>query len=992
MGYSVLRYRNAILTMGLILLLASLPAGAASEEGPATASSVYREDYLAAYAIDGNEETRWASGKDGGGGEWLQIDFGEVTRVTNVDIFWERAYAETYTLEVSRDGQAWTAVHEQTGGQGGRESIGGLHAEGRFLRIVCGRPGSHGIYSIWEVAFPDSPCAEVLAARREEGRRRQRAAARSAREALQDRFENAGVDRVVFTTRPLYQDGHWYANISYYGPDVNRKTYASGGGLYVLNLKSGRVTPLLEDKEGTFRDPAVHYDGRRILFSWRKGGADPFHLYVINADGTGLRQLTHGAYDDIEAAWLPDGGIVFVSSRCRRWVNCWLTQVAVVHRCDADGRNIVPLSANIEHDNTPWPMPDGRILYMRWEYVDRSQVDYHHLWTMNPDGTGQMTYFGNMHPGSVYLDAKPVPGTREVVLIDSPGHGKREHAGRVALLSVNKGPDHKPSLRHISGDGFRDPYPISAEVFLAAKGRRLAALAPDGAETTLYTLDFGPRDAELHEPRPLVPRPRERVIPPRSDYAEETGRLILADVHEGRNMEGVARGDIKRLLVLEALPKPINYTGGMDPLTYGGSFTLERVLGTVPVEEDGSAFMELPANRALFFVALDKDHNSVKRMQSFLSVMPGETTSCVGCHEPRTSSVTNPRMPALKALESAAKRITPIKGIPDVFDFPRDIQPILDKHCVPCHDYTPHKGASAGPRAGGVILSGDHGPMFSHSYATLTVRKQFVDGRDAAVSNLAPRTIGTSASPLMKKIAGEHHGVRLTPRETGMVRYWIESGAAYPGTYGALGSGSIGGYIENKQVETDAEWPASQAASEAIERRCLSCHADMRSIPRTLCDENGLSFWRPDWDDPRLHRARHLVFNLTRPAYSLMLLAPLSKDAGGYGLCGAAGGVFASRGDPDYQKILAMCRAGKKRLAEIKRFDMPGFQPPGAYRREMMRYGVLPADWPEEQPIDPYETDRIYWASFGQGVMLEHPSYASTPKPNGRTLSSRGDL
>ena len=145
------------------------------------------------------------------------------------------------------------------------------------------------------------------------------------------------------------------------------------------------------------RDPQVHYDGGKILFSLRKAGEDYYHLHEIGVDGTGLRQLTSGAFDDYEATYLPDGGIAFVSTRCKRWVNCWMTQVGVIYRCDADGGNIQPLSANTEHDNTPWVMPDGRMLYTRWEYVDRSQVEFHHLWTMNPDGTGASVFYGNMH-------------------------------------------------------------------------------------------------------------------------------------------------------------------------------------------------------------------------------------------------------------------------------------------------------------------------------------------------------------------------------------------------------------------------------------------------------------------------------------------------------------------------------------------------------------------------------------------------------------------
>ena len=198
----------------------------------------------------------------------------------------------------------------------------------------------------------------------------------------------AAVNDIVFAARKLNEtDGHWYANFGYYAHDPNRKAWREGAKLYRWNLATGKLTTLLDDPRGGVRDPQVHYDGQKILFSYRKGGTEHYHLYEINADGTGLRQLTDGAYDDIEPTYLPDGDIVFVSSRCKRWVNCWLTQVAVLHRCDADGQNIRPISSNNEQDNTPWPLPDGRILYTRWEYVDRSQVDYHHLWAANPDGT-----------------------------------------------------------------------------------------------------------------------------------------------------------------------------------------------------------------------------------------------------------------------------------------------------------------------------------------------------------------------------------------------------------------------------------------------------------------------------------------------------------------------------------------------------------------------------------------------------------------------------
>ncbi len=772
-------------------------------------------------------------------------------------------------------------------------------------------------------------------------------------------------DEIVFACRQLAPDGHWYANFGYFAEGRHRKTYAAGGRLCKLNLRTGKMTLLLDDPEGAVRDPQVHYDAKKILFSYRPGGTDAYHLYEINTDGTNLKRLTDGDYDDIEPTYMPDGSIIFCSSRCKRWVNCWLTQVAVLYRCDADGANIRQLSSNNEHENTPWPLPDGRVLYQRWEYTDRSQVHYHHLWTANPDGTAQMIFYGNMHPGIVMIDAKPIPKTDKVLSIFSPGHGKREHEGAVTIITPKTGPDDKGAAKRITkADNWRDPWPFAEDLYMVPQAHRLFLMDAKGRTQQIYSLppEWQRAGVQLHEPSPIMPRKRERIIPDRVDTAEETGRLILADVYRGRNMEGVARGSIDKLLVLETLPKPINYTGGMDPLSYGGTFTLQRIVGTVPVEPDGSAYIEVPADRGLFFVALDAADKPVKRMQSFLTVKPGEVTSCVGCHEPRTQTLPNISQSTLLALLYEPKPVKPIPGVPDVFDFPRDIQPILDKHCLKCHDYD--------KRQGGVILTGDHGPMFSHSYASLTIHRQVADGRNRPVSNYAPYKLGSAASPLMHKIEKGHNGVRLTDREKQFVRLWIESAAAYPGTYAALGNGMIGGYAENNQNHTDFDWPSTKLAAQTIADRCDSCHTGSRRLPRALSDENGLSFWDPSWDDPRLLYSRHLMFNLTRPEKSVVLLAPLAKEAGGYGLCqlpapdGAARPVFETAADPGYKAILAMCRDGRDYLRRIRRFDMPDFVPPGPYVREMKRYGVLPPDLAPDAQLDVYATDQAYWRSL----------------------------
>jgi hypothetical protein len=734
-----------------------------------------------------------------------------------------------------------------------------------------------------------------------------------------------GVNEIIFAARRVDSDGHWYANFSYASNNPKRKYYHDGGVLGRLNVKTGKVTRLIDDPKGGVRDPNVHYDGKKILFSYRKGGTPYYHLYEINIDGTGLKQITNSKHDDIEAIYLPDGNIVFCTSRSHRFVQCWFTRVANIYRCKADGSNIRPLSCNLEQDNTPWLLPDGRILHQRWEYIDRSRVRFHHLWTMNPDGTNQMVYFGNMHPGIVMIDAKPIPGTLKVISSFSPGHGRKEHAGLMTVVDPRNGPDDRKMAKRINKDGsLRDPYAISTDCFLVARDTDIRVIDDKGASDLLYNLpsEMIKKGMKVHEPRPLRARKRERVIPSRVNLAKATGTVMLQDVYIGRNMKGVKRGDIKELLIIEALPKPVNFSGTMEPITIGGSFTLERVLGTVPIEEDGSASFELPALRSLFFVALDEKGLSVKRMQSFMMVQPGERLSCVGCHEERGQ--TAPPGRRSKAMLRMPSKIKPTIG-PGVYDFPRDIQPILDKHCLPCHG--PTKTEKGGPYAGKVLLDGGRGPMYSHSYSALFKKRLISHGRDAN-GNIAPRGIGSSASKLMKYIDEPHYKVKLSDRERTLVRLWIDSAAVYPGTYAALGTGMV---------------RISGAIPKAAVERCGKCHKGGK--------------FKTDY-----------AFNLTDPEKSLVLTMPLNgmirkvkKNGKTVTECVK---VFKDTKDPGYQAILTGVIKEKAKLDKIKRFDMPGFRPNKHYLREMKVYGILPEDFDiAKDPADPYKIDEKYWES-----------------------------
>jgi hypothetical protein len=276
----------------------------------------------------------------------------------------------------------------------------------------------------------------------------------------------------------------------------------------------------------------------------------------------------------------------------------------------------------------------------------------------------------------------------------------------------------------------------------------------------------------------------------------------------------------------------------------------------------------------------------------------------------------------LMACNRRPSKIEPIEGVPAPLDFPRDIQPILNRHCVECHNPDRYEGR--------VDLSGDHLRQFSVSYRTIRQLNLVADGRNEPRGNRAPRSIGSSASRLMKLIDGSHHGAKLSDEEQEIVRLWIDSSAAYAGTYACLGCGVY----------------HAPVPFHVLTKRCAECHRPSKDMKQ--------------W--PFKGWSVHTLSNLDRPEKSRLLMAPLAKTAGGLGLC--RGDVFKDKSDPDYQRILAAIRIGAQQLAEGKRFDMPGFRPNPYYIREMQRFGFLPRDLKPDDPIDVYSTDQAYWNSF----------------------------
>lgn len=830
-------------------------------------------------------------------------------------------------------------------------------------------------------------------------------------------FQQAGLpEEILFAVRKPSVDGHWYGNVGYYSTDQCRYTFPknTGGKLCIYNVKTKELRTILDDPKGNVRDPQIHYDAQKLVFSYLPAGKNHYSLYEIQLDGTGLRQLTgkgedvqpvgteeesiyaRAGWDDIEPTYLPDDQIIFGSTRSKRYVQCWLTQVTNLYKCDAEGGNIRQLSANVEVDNTPWVLPNGQVIYMRWEYVDRNHLMYHHLWTMNPDGTRQMVFYGNQKPGGVFLGPKPIPGSGKVVATFSPGHGQREHYGKITIFDPRLGPDAPQGVQFISQKTTHsDPWAFSENHFLASAQTRIVLVDGKGNEETIFTLPeaWAKQGFWLSEARPVMKRQREPILTDTTDPSANEGTLALINVYKGRQMADVPKGTIQKLLIYEVLPKPINYSGAMSEMSSGGTFSVERLLGEVPVSEDGSAYFTIPPLRSVLFVAVDAKGHCVKRMHSFTSVMPGEVTVCIGCHEERLET------PGVEERDQLVKmmRTPPVvpqreEGIPEIFDFPRDIQPILDKHCLECHNHERTDGD--------FNVSGDWGPLYSLSYQQMSWRQLFGDNRvllpysQHMKSNFKPYEIGTGSSRLLKLMEEGHEGVKVSEEELKIVRYWLDAGANYAGTYTCNSGGTIGYYLHNVNVRNDKDWPETKAMEEVIHRRCDSCHAPTEAekkigtytlpaqfyaqyYPYEVHQKNKFVANTMSQDGGRYNR--HEIFNLSYPEKSKIARAPLAKSAGGLGVCEAKSGqvIFADKSDSDYQKIVAAVARGRKHiLEENNRFCMVNespnngencpvrFVPRKEYVREMIRYGVLPPDWDFNAPLNPYETDEKYWRSL----------------------------
>jgi len=529
--------------------------------------------------------------------------------------------------------------------------------------------------------------------------------------------------RVVFTKHYDLGGSH-YAYTEGLSDAQAERHFKPGSALCLLQLDGiyATVKPLLEDPRGVIRDPDVSFDATRVLFSWKKSlNQDDYHLYEMDVATGKVRQLTSGlGFADYEGAYLPDGSIVFNSTRCVQTVDCWWTEVSNLYACDPDGGCIRRLTFDQVHTNYPTVTPDGRVIYTRWDYSDRGQVYPQGLFQMYPDGTGQTELYGNnsWFPTSI-LHARAIPGTGKYVAIFSghhtrqqgwlglldPSKGRQENAGAQLIAPVRPTPAVRIDRYGQSGDLFQYPYPLSEEAFLVAMkpaGARHFALYLVMADGRRELLAWDPK-ISCNQPVPLAPRPRPHVRPNLVDYTKKTAAVFLQDIYRGPGLAGVARGTVKelRVVALEFRAASIGSNrnsgpaGGAlisTPISIQGSWDVKRVLGTARVHDDGSACFLVPARTPIYFQALDSRGFAIQTMRSWLTLQPGEAVSCVGCHENKNSSP--PVLPSAGALARGPQRLKPPPWGVRGFSFPKLLQPILDRHCVRCHSQEQAPGAT----------------------------------------------------------------------------------------------------------------------------------------------------------------------------------------------------------------------------------------------------------------------------------------------------------
>ncbi len=750
--------------------------------------------------------------------------------------------------------------------------------------------------------------------------------------------------------------------------------YRPGGGLYVYSpgADGGAMRQLVDSSEGMIVDCDLSYDGKEAVFSWKRGGmqmAQPnqmleevsrdnpeenYQIYRINIDGTGLTRLTDSACNNLNACWLPDGGIAFISDRKPAYAYCYVVTSPVIYRMDRNGENQKRLSANYLMDFTPSVLNDGRIIFTRWEYVDRPAIPIQSLWAINADGTGLAGYYGNrvISPGT-FMDAQPIPGTNKVIAL-ATNHGG-DCRGAICVIDPSKGGNAKAAVRNVTpevdmyrvtwayGEGidgpYEKPYPIDGERYLVSKMGTLQLRTLDGDRVSLRYpqkgLGFYSAQAiRAVETPPTMPRVRLDDSVKLSEDGSVSGSwatVMLQDVYQGL-LPHVKRGEVKQICVVQEIEKgtftPLMHEvptgkgyaansafGFQFPLvSCGATYSPKKVWGFADVAADGSACFKVPSEVPIYFLALDAEGRAVQRMRTFTHMMPGEIQGCVGCHADRNDLTPRPVRGSLRSNTEPQELEKPEWGVKG-FSYSQVVQPVLDKYCVECHN--------AYEQPGDVDLSGDKTDFFNVSYDILARKGTLgelspevhgvavdsgdegsspytswiwtINGTERNIHQVRPREWGSPASLLADMILAGH------PDEDGKRRVAMDEASRrkvflWIDLNVPYYPTSASNHHDRMGCRRMKPANLDKVLAEVSARRCVSCHGE--KLPNKF------------------------YVRVTKPQLNSFLLAPLARKAGGTERCGKP--IFKDTADPDYQAILATFEPIARRLAQRPRMDMLG--------------------------------------------------------------------
>ncbi|MFH1919611.1 MAG: hypothetical protein ABIP48_07005, partial [Planctomycetota bacterium] len=618
-----------------------------------------------------------------------------------------------------------------------------------------------------------------------------------------------------------------------------------GGGLSILEDFKSEEPKLRsltsEFPPGSFLRPDLSYDGTKVLFAYCKhypglrGEADKlnksnvpedafYHLFEMNLDGSGLRRLTRGKYDDFDGRYLPDGRIVFLSTRRGHYIRCNESTagasadgqlpdcyvrcgggperpvaVYTLHVMEADGGGLEQISPFEMFEWTPSIDHEGRIIYARWDYIDRHNMPYMSLWSTMPDGTDAQAVYGNftVNPHCIF-EARSIPNSSKLIFTASAHHAFT--GGSLVLLDPNRARDGEEAMRRLTPEVvfpetegwpetyFANPYPLSENHHLTAWS---ASPLPPGTPRPAWGMPGPPNDLGLYlfdsfgnltllyrdpaissaSPLPIRPRRKPPVISPRADLASrQEGRMLLLNVYEG--LESIEPGTVRQLRLV-GVPVKTHPTMNYPSIGVTRDDPGKFAIGTVPVEEDGSAYFHAPAGVAFFLQALDAEGMAVQTMRSATYVQPGQTSTCVGCHEPRNTSPPNHYPAAMKRTPS---KITPGPEGSWPLDFRALVGPVLETHCTECHQ----------PNAEGEGKKFDLTPEKSYdtlvTYGSPSLREhvlaRYGQGRSVAGA------CASKLSPLVALLKEGHYDVQLQADDWARLYTWMDTYAQRQGSFG----------------------------------------------------------------------------------------------------------------------------------------------------------------------------------------------------------------